>query len=105
MEGDLDTVKPGDFKIDFSNRDNAIERGKDDKKNGLKASEKENIATKVDNTHTDDSLIENDRTLLETRIEPEGWSDTDDYSQKEPKNNRIQPAGNDVSSNQNEYNF
>ena len=89
LKEDLDTVEPGDFKIDFSNRNNAIEKG-----NGLRATEKDNMESKVDDKHSDDFLIENGRTLLE----PEGWSNTDDYSQKEPKNNRIRPAGNYVSS-------
>ena len=102
---DFDTVEPGNSKIEILNRDNAIERGKDDNKNGLKTPEKGIITSEVNDPHTDDSLIEHDRTSLETRFEPEGWSDTNDNSQKEPKNNRIQPAGNDVSPNQNGYNL
>ena len=47
---DFDTVEPGNSKIEISNRDNAIERGKDDNKNGLKAPEKGIIASEVNDT-------------------------------------------------------
>ena len=51
------------------NRDSKIERGKDDKKDGLKATERDGDTTNIGNTHTDDSLTENNGTLLETRNE------------------------------------
>ena len=47
----LDTVEQGHSKIEISNHDNAIERGKDDNKNGLRAPEKGIIASEVTDTH------------------------------------------------------
>ena len=91
---DLDAIKPGNTKIEMSNHDNAIERGKEDNKNGLKAPEIGTIDSKVTNTHTDDCLIENDRTSLEIWLEPKGWPNTNEH-----KNSRIQPAGNYASTN------
>ena len=43
------------------------------------------------NTHTDESLIENNETILEIRIGTERYSDPRDYSPQETKHNKSVP--------------
>ena len=81
---DLDTVIQGNSKIESSNHDSAIERGKDDNKNGLKAPGKGIIDSEVTKTHTDDCLTKNYQTSLEIWFKPKGWSNTNEH-----KNSRI----------------
>ena len=79
---DHDAVELGKFDkkeiLRATNRENnAI--GKVDKKNGLKASEQDNNALSLGKTHTDDSLDENNETILEIRIETGRYLDPGDY--------------------------
>ena len=55
-----------------------------------------NDSENVTDTHTDDCLTKNDQISFEIWFEPKVWSNTNEH-------NRIQPAGNEASANQNGY--
>ena len=58
-----------------------------------KATERDDNALSLGNTHTDDSLIENNETILEIRIGIERYSDPGDYLQKGTKDSNSGPEG------------